>query len=110
MPRRPRPDAPSAPARSPADTIVRLLALALAALTITTIPRTLVADLLTTAAWITLLASLLLTGLLLTRQARAPDTKRPRDPRSPPTGSEQRPVEQLDNEQPLADTSLDSNR
>ncbi|MGH3005054.1 MAG: hypothetical protein ACRDOS_04000 [Gaiellaceae bacterium] len=110
MPRRARPAAPDAPDRSPADTIARLLALALAALAITTIPRTRLADLLAAAAWVTLLASLLLTGLLLTRQARAPDQSGRRNPRCAPARADHRLDEQLGNEHPLADNSFDSNR
>lgn len=91
MHRRPRPTARDARDRRTDDTIARLLALALAALAITTIPQARLADLLTAAAWVTVLASLLLAGLLLRRQARAPERKgRPLDntsetsPDSPP--------------------------
>ena len=107
MPHRPRPARHQAD-RSRDDTITRLLALALAALTITTIPRVLLADLLTAAAWLTLLASLLLTGLLLTGSARASEQHGPRD-RAGPTRADHRPDEQLDNEQPLEDNSFDFN-
>jgi len=109
MPHRPRPAARDAPERSPDSTITRLLALALAALAITTIPRTWLADLLTAAAWATLLASLLLTGLLLRRQARAPEQHGPRDRAGPRTRADHRPDEQRDNEQPLEDNSFDFN-
>ena len=110
MPDRPHPAAPRARDR-PEDTIVRLLALALAALTITTIPRTWLADLLAAAAWFTLLASLLLTGLLLlTRRARAPQRSSPRERRSAPASADQRRDEQRDNEQTLEDKSFDFTR
>lgn len=109
MPDRQRPPARDAPHRHRDDTIARLLALALAALAITTIPRTWLADLLTVAAWATLLASLLLTGLLLTRQARAPEQHGPRDRAGPHTRADHRPDEQRDNEQPLEDNSFDFN-
>ena len=106
MPDRQRPPARDAPHRHRDDTIVRLLALALAALTITTIPRILLADLLTAAAWLTLLASLLLTGLLLRRQARTPEQEDRRDPRGAPARADQR----RDNEQSLDDESFHSTR
>lgn len=109
MPHRPHPAAPRARDRRPDDTIVRLLALALAALTITTIPRILLADLLTAAAWLTLLASLLLTGLLLASSARASEQRGPRDRAGPRTRADHRPDEQRDNEQPLEDNSFDFN-
>lgn len=110
MPHRPHPAAPRA-RDHPEDTIVRLLALALAALTITTIPRTWLADLLAAAAWLTLLASLLFTGLLLlTRRARTPQRSSPRERRSAPASSDQRRDEQRDNEQSLDRTSFDSTR
>jgi hypothetical protein len=108
MPHRPRPARHEAD-RSRDDTIARLLALALAALAITTIPRTWLADLLSAAAWVTLLACLLLTGLLLTRQARAPEQRDLRDPRSAPGRADHRRDGQLDNEQPLDDNSFDFN-
>jgi hypothetical protein len=98
MPHRPRPAARDLPDRIRDDTIARLLALALAALAITTIPRTWLADLLTAAAWVTLLASLLLTALLLTRQRCAPEQARVRARSSPPTRADHQPHEQLDDE------------
>ena len=109
MPDRQRPPARDAPHRHRDDTIVRLLALALAALTITTIPRILLADLLTAAAWLTLLASLLLTGLLLTSSARASEQHGPRDRTGPHARADYRPDERRDNEQPLEDNSFDFN-
>ncbi|MGH2781215.1 MAG: hypothetical protein ACRDLA_07360 [Thermoleophilaceae bacterium] len=109
MPDRQRPPVRDAPHRHRDDTIVRLLALALAALAITTIPRTWLADLLSVAAWATLLASLLLTGLLFRRQARGPEQHGPRDRAGPRTRADHRPDEQRDNEQPLEDNSFDFN-
>ena len=106
MPRRAHP-APHEADRGRDDTIARLLALALAALAITTIPRTWLADLLSVAAWATLLASLLLTGLLFRRQARGPEQHGPRDRAGPRTRADHRPDEQRDNEQPLEDSSFD---
>ena len=103
MPRRPRPTARDARDRRTDDTIARLLALALAALAITTIPQARLADLLTAAAWTTLLASLLLTGLLLRRQARPPKPHGSRD------RADYRPDEQRVNEQTLEDNSFDFN-
>ena len=108
MPHRPRPDRHHAD-RSRDDTITRLLALALAALAITTIPRTWLADLLSVAAWVTLLASLLLTGLLFRRQARGPQQHGPRDRAGPRTRADHRPDEQRVNEQTLEDNSFDFN-
>ncbi len=108
MPHRPRPDRHHAD-RSRDDTITRLLALALAALAITTIPRTWLADLLSAAAWVTLLASLLLTGLLLRRQARAPEQHGPRARRRAPARADDRRDGQRDNEQTLEDNSFDFN-
>jgi hypothetical protein len=108
MPHRPPPARHRAD-RSRDDTIARLLALALAALTITTIPRTWLADLLSVAAWVTLLASLLLTGVLLRGQARGPEQHGPRDRAGPHTRADHRPDEQRDSEQPLEDNSFDFN-
>jgi hypothetical protein len=109
MPHRTHPAAAQARDRSRDDTIARLLALALAALAITTIPRGWLADLLSAAAWVILLASLVLTGLLFRRQARAPEQHRPRDRAGPPTRADHRPDEQRNNEQKLEDDSFDFN-
>jgi len=108
MPHRPRPARHEAD-RSRDDKIAWLLALALAALAITTIPRTWLADLLSAAAWATLLASLLLTGLLLRRQARAPEQHGPRARRRAPARADDRRDGQRDNEQTLEDNSFDFN-
>jgi hypothetical protein len=109
MPDRQRPPARDAPHRHRDDTIVRLLALALAALTITSIPRILLADLLTVAAWLTLLASLLLTGLLLTSSARASEQHGPRDRTGPILAPTTDRTSGRDNEQKLEDNSFDFN-